>query len=193
LKRRGEIVCSGGRVGGKEGDKLCRREVYCSKRSDKFGRGVNWLRDDKIGSWSFRWWTTNNEFNLRSALTNAKTEGTSQLNTIHNVSRVLNLVSENTYKSPGVIALACLKKKGLISSRTSSIPTFPGSNNSVALKMMIDPSAPPPLIIIFIGISGERDKTSVDEITLILEKIRWHHGKRDAKPHEPVRSSDKCS
>ena len=64
------------------------------------------------------------------------------------ISQVLNLkvVSEDTHKSPGVIAAACLKKKGLISPRTSSIPTFPGSWSSVALKIMIDPSAPPPLI-----------------------------------------------
>ena len=75
---------------------------------------------------------------------------------MHNVTVLkLKVVSENTHKSPGVIALACLKKKGLITSRTSSIPTFPGSNNSVALKIMIDPSAPPPLMICFIGISGE--------------------------------------
>ena len=68
---------------------------------------------------------------------------------IYYVSRrvVLNLriVSENTHKSPGVMAWECLKKKGLISSRISSIPTFPGSCNSVELKIMIDPSAPPPL------------------------------------------------
>ena len=151
-KRRGEIVCSGSRVRGKEGDKLCRREVYYSKRIYKFGGGVNWLRDNKIWSWSFREWTSNNEFNLRCALTNAKTECTGQLNTIH-IMLVghLVLISENTHKSPGVIAFACLKKKGLISSRTSSIPTFPGSNNSVALKMMIDPSAPPPLINIWVS------------------------------------------
>ena len=51
----------------------------------------------------------------------------------------------NTYKSPGLIAPACLKKKGLISARTSSIPRFPGSCSSVSLKIMMDPSAPPPL------------------------------------------------
>jgi hypothetical protein len=61
----------------------------------------------------------------------------------------VKVVSENTHKSPGVIASAFAKKKGLTSLRTSSIPTFPGSNNSVALKMMIDPSAPPPLMIFF--------------------------------------------
>ena len=81
-KRRGEIVCSGGRVGGKEGDKLCRREVYCSKGSYKFVGGVNWLGDDKVGSWFFRFWTSNNEFDLRRARTEGKTEGTSELDTI---------------------------------------------------------------------------------------------------------------
>ena len=67
----------------------------------------------------------------------------------------MKVVFKNTHKSPGDIASACLKKNGLISSRTSSIPTFPGSCNSVALKMMIDPSAPPPLMNIYPGISGE--------------------------------------
>jgi hypothetical protein len=69
---------------------------------------------------------------------------------------VLNLkVSENTHKSPGVIASACLKKKGLISPRISSIPMLPGSFNSVVLKIMIDPSAPPPLMSFSPGISGK--------------------------------------
>ena len=81
-KRRCKIVCSCGGVGGKEGDKLCRREVHYSKRIYKFGGGVNRLRDDKIWSWSFRWWTSNREFNLRRAWTNAKTECTSKLNTV---------------------------------------------------------------------------------------------------------------
>ena len=70
---------------------------------------------------------------------------------------VLNLKRdfENTHKSPGVIALACLKKKGLISARISSIPTFPGSSNSVSLKIMIDPSAPPPLMSFLLGTCGK--------------------------------------
>jgi hypothetical protein len=82
LKRYGEIVCSRGSVGGKEGDKLCRREVYYSKCSNKFIGGVNWLRDDKIGSWFFRVWTSDNKIDLRCALADGKTEGTSELNTI---------------------------------------------------------------------------------------------------------------
>ena len=69
-------------MGGKEGDKLCRREVYCCKRIYKFGGGVNWLRDYKIGSRSSWKWTSNSEFNPRRALTNAKTECASQLNAI---------------------------------------------------------------------------------------------------------------
>ena len=56
---------------------------------------------------------------------------------------------KNTYKSPGVIAWECLKKKGLNVSRISSIPMFPGSSSSVALKIIMDPSAPPPLKIFF--------------------------------------------
>ena len=82
LKRRGEIVCSRGSVGGKEGDKLCRREVYYSKGLNKFVGGVDWLRDNKIGSWLFRVWTSNNEIDLRCAWADGKTEGTSELNTI---------------------------------------------------------------------------------------------------------------
>ena len=77
FKRRGEIVCSGDRVGGKEGYKLCSSEVYCSKRSNKFVGGVNWLRDDKIGSWPERKRASNKEFDPRRALADGKTEGTS--------------------------------------------------------------------------------------------------------------------
>ena len=189
-KRRGEIVCSGSRVRGKEGDKLCRREVYCSKRIYKFGGCVNWLRDNKIWSWSFWEWTSNRELNLWRPLTNGKTEGTSELNTIRIILVEYKSWSSNTHKSPGDIAWECLKKNGLITSRTSSIPTFPGSFNSVALKMMIEPSAPPPLRFFR---NQQRDKTSENVITLMLEKIRWHREKRDAEHHEPLRSSDKCS
>ena len=82
FKRKSEIVCSSGRVGGKEGDKLCRRKVYHSKGSNKFVGGVNWLRDDKIGSWFDRSWASNNEWNLRCTLAEGKTEGTSELDTI---------------------------------------------------------------------------------------------------------------
>ena len=69
-------------MGGKEGDKLSRREVYHSKGSYKFIGCVDWLRDDKIGSSFDRLWTSSNEFNLRRAWTDAKTEGTGELNTI---------------------------------------------------------------------------------------------------------------
>ena len=132
-------------MGGKKCDKLCRREAHYRKRIYKLGGGVSRLRDDKIRSWCSRWWTSNREFNLWRPFTNAKTEGTSELNTIHLMLVEYKSLSSNTHKSPGVIAWACLKKKGLSTSRTSSIPTFPGSNNSVLLKMMIEPSAPPPL------------------------------------------------
>jgi hypothetical protein len=69
-------------VGGKEGDNLLRREAYISKGSYNLVGGVSRLRDDKIGSWSFRWWTSNIEFNLRCAWTDGKTKGTNELNTI---------------------------------------------------------------------------------------------------------------
>ena len=69
-------------MGGKECDKLCRREIYHSKGSYKFIGCVDWLRDDKIGSSFDRWWTSNREFNLRRAWTEGKTEGSSELNTI---------------------------------------------------------------------------------------------------------------
>jgi hypothetical protein len=82
LKRRREIVCSGGSVGAKEGDKVCSREVYGSKGFYKFGGAVNRLRDNEIGSWCDRLWTSNKEWNLRRAWTDAKTEGSSELNTI---------------------------------------------------------------------------------------------------------------
>ena len=81
-KRRGEIVCSSGSVGGKEGDKFCRREVYHSEGSNKFVGGVNWLRHNKIGSRLFWWWTSNNEWNPGCTRTDGKTEGTSKLNAI---------------------------------------------------------------------------------------------------------------
>jgi hypothetical protein len=83
FKRRGEIVYSGSSVGGKESDKLCRREAYCTKGIYEFVGGVNRLGDDKRGSWSLRMWTSNNEWNRRPALTDGKTEGTNELNTIH--------------------------------------------------------------------------------------------------------------
>ena len=69
-------------MGGKEGDKLFMRVVFHSKGCNKFVGGVNWLRDDKIGSWPERCWTSNGELNPRRACTEGKTEGTSELNTI---------------------------------------------------------------------------------------------------------------
>ena len=70
-------------MGGKEGNKLIRREACLSKSSYEFVGGVNWLRDDKVGSRTERCWSSNIEFDLRSAWTDGKTEGTGELNTIH--------------------------------------------------------------------------------------------------------------
>ena len=75
--RRGEVVCSGDRVGGKEGYNLCSSEVYCSKSSYNLVGGVNWLRDNKIGSWPNRSRTSNKEFNPRRTRADGKTDGTS--------------------------------------------------------------------------------------------------------------------
>ena len=69
-------------MGGKEGNKLIGRKACLSKSSYEFVGGVNWLRNDKIGSWFDRSGTSNREFNLRRAWTDGKTEGTSELDTI---------------------------------------------------------------------------------------------------------------
>ena len=53
-----------------------------AKAVKEFVGGVNRLRDDKIGGWYFRLWTSNNEFDLRRAWTDCKTEGSSELNTV---------------------------------------------------------------------------------------------------------------
>ena len=75
----------------------------------------------------------------------------------------------------------------------SSIPTFPGSCSSVSLKIMMDPSAPPSLKIIFFSIIlVEKKRVTVRMITLIW-KLRWHHGNWDEEHHGPVRRLDKCS
>ena len=72
--------------------------------------------------------------------------------------------SENMHNSPGIIALTSLKKKGLILSRTSSIPTFPGSCNSVTLT--IEPSAPPPESFIY-----QPANTAAVDICLIVTDL----------------------
>ena len=51
-----------------------------------------------------------------------------------------------TYKSPGVIL--CLAMNGFCSSTISSMPLLAWNAVSMEEKMMIEPSAPPPLLAI---------------------------------------------
>ena len=77
-----EIIYSGNSVRRKEGDKLSWSEAYCIKGIQKLVSGINWLRNDEGGRWTFRLWTSDRELSLRRSWTDAKTKGTSKLNTI---------------------------------------------------------------------------------------------------------------
>jgi hypothetical protein len=63
--------------------------------------------------------------------------------------RLIELVSTSiSAQTPAIKTSANGREKGPSSSRTSSRPSLASKVSSVALKTAMDPSAPPPLIIL---------------------------------------------
>ena len=107
---------------------------------------VERLRDKLVDGSGDRWGTTGEELELRRTWAVTHSNGASKLDT--GIERKRSAIiyaswQRIPYKSPGV--MLCFATKGFCLSTISSMPALAWKFVSMSLKVMMEPSAPPPL------------------------------------------------
>ncbi len=85
-------------------------------------------------------------------------------------------VVDETHKSPGEMAPSNCERNCAWALTMSSIPPLAGYCVSTSSKIIMEPSAPPPLNSDYELLLGKEDMDARTQRDLRITKTRWHHG-----------------